>query len=223
MAYPIIITLDGNIGAGKSTLLDALRQKIPAVTVIPEPVADWLTLKNAEGESLLALFYKDTKRWAYTFQNCAILTRLLETQKIMNTWKHEEGKLPVIITERSVLTDRYVFADMLHKQGKMDDLEWTLYMKWYDNYAANLPIKGILYLTTPATISKDRIGIRGRTGEESIPLDYLQDLESQHNSWIRQSSLPCLQISTEGDIDAVVEKINTWIQTTILPTAVSYP
>ena len=216
MASPVIITLDGNIGAGKSTLLEAIRHKIPSVTVIPEPVADWLTLKNAEGESLLSLFYKDTPRWAYTFQNCAILTRLLETQKIRDTWKQEEGKLPVIITERSVLTDRYVFADMLHKQGKMDDLEWALYLKWYDNYAANLPIKGILYLTTPAKLSQERIGIRGRLGEESIPLDYLSALESQHESWIGQSPLPCLRISTEGDMDAVADTITSWIHHTIL-------
>ena len=98
----------------------------------------------------------------------------------------------------------------------MDDLEWSLYLKWYDNYAANLPIKGILYLTTPAKLSQERIGIRGRLGEESIPLDYLSALESQHESWIDQSPLPCLRISTEGDMDAVADTITTWIQNTIL-------
>jgi deoxyadenosine/deoxycytidine kinase len=211
MASPIIITLDGNIGAGKSTLLEAIRRSIPTVTVIPEPVADWLTLKNAEGESLLSLFYKDTKRWSYTFQNCAILTRLLETQKIIKNWT--PAKSPIIITERSVLTDRYVFADMLHKQGKMDDLEWALYLKWYDNYAAELPIKGILHLTTNAKLSQDRIGMRGRVGEESIPLDYLEDLEAQHNAWISKSPLPSLRINTDDGIESAVEKIQEWLST----------
>lgn len=216
MTTPIFISLDGNIGAGKSTLLEAIRQRMPSVTVIPEPVADWLTLKNAEGESLLSLFYKDTRRWAYTFQNCAILTRMLETQKILNTWKSEEGKLPVIITERSVLTDRYVFAEMLHKQGKMDDLEWSLYLKWYDNYAATLPIKGIIHLTTSALVSRERIGIRGRAGEESIPIEYLNDLEAQHIAWRENSPLPSLQISTHGDLNATLESIEQWIRAVIL-------
>lgn len=216
MTTPIFISLDGNIGAGKSTLLEAIRQRMPSVTVIPEPVADWLTLKNTEGESLLSLFYKDTRRWAYTFQNCAILTRMLETQKILNTWKSEEGKLPVIITERSVLTDRYVFAEMLHKQGKMDDLEWSLYLKWYDNYAATLPIKGIIHLTTSALVSQERIGIRGRAGEESIPIEYLNDLEAQHIAWRENSPLPSLQISTHGDLNKTLESIEQWIRTVIL-------
>jgi deoxyadenosine/deoxycytidine kinase len=35
---------------------------------VEEPVAEWLTLKNAEGKSLLALFYEDKRRWAYSFQ-----------------------------------------------------------------------------------------------------------------------------------------------------------
>jgi len=216
MQSPIFISLDGNIGAGKSTLLEAIRQRMPSVTVIPEPVADWLTLKNAEGESLLSLFYKDTQRWAYTFQNCAILTRLLEAQKIMNTWKPEEGKLPVIITERSVLTDRYVFAEMLHKQGKMDDLEWSLYLKWYENFAANLPIKGIIHLTTSAQVSKERIGMRGREGEDSIPLSYLKDLDAQHIQWCSNTTLPTLLISTEGNLDATLKDIENWIRKVIL-------
>ena len=53
---PIIITLDGNIGAGKSTLLEAIKTYIPSVTVIPEPVGEWLTMTNQHGESLLKLF-----------------------------------------------------------------------------------------------------------------------------------------------------------------------
>ena len=62
MSSPILITLDGNIGAGKSTLLDAIKKQLPHVTVIPEPVGEWLQMKNEHGESLLSLFYKDTRR-----------------------------------------------------------------------------------------------------------------------------------------------------------------
>ena len=92
-ATPIIITLDGNIGAGKSTLLDAIATKLSYVTVVPEPVGDWLNLKNEAGESLLSLFYKDTERWCYTFQNCALLTRLIDTERIVKEWrkKHIES------------------------------------------------------------------------------------------------------------------------------------
>jgi deoxyadenosine/deoxycytidine kinase len=133
MSSPIIITLDGNIGAGKSTLLEAIRTNVPSVTVIPEPVGEWLTMTNEKGESLLSLFYADKRRWAYTFQNCAILTRLMDTMKILKEYEADTSKPRIIITERSVLTDRYVFAEMLHKQGIIEQLEWNLYLKWLNN------------------------------------------------------------------------------------------
>lgn len=211
---PILISLDGNIGAGKSTLLEAIQKKLPQITVVQEPVADWVTLKNKEGKNLLELFYADIPRWGYTFQNCAILTRLMHTMEILQSWKPEAGKLPVIITERSVLTDRYVFAEMLHREGKIDDLEWSLYLKWFNYFAANLPVKGVIHLTTSATTSKERIAIRGRSGEEKIPIEYLESLHSQHNHWIENLQLPVLDVSTEAGVsqDETLEKIRTWVE-----------
>ncbi len=209
---PILISLDGNIGAGKSTLLEALRTQCPEITVVQEPVADWVTLKNQHGKNLLELFYEDTARYCYTFQNCALLTRLLDTERILREWKPAEGKLPVVVTERSVLTDRYVFAEMLHREGKMDDLEWALYLKWFEHYAANLPVRGIIHLTTSAETSKCRIATRGRSGEEKIPIEYLESLANQHDSWIASAHLPVLNVSTEGhSIEEAVERIKTWI------------
>jgi hypothetical protein len=99
----IVISLDGNIGAGKSTLLEAVRSALPDVEVVVEPVAEWETLKTDDGKSLLQHFYEDKQRWSYTFQNCAILTRLTAIRKSIR-----ETKKKVIITERSLLTDRYV-------------------------------------------------------------------------------------------------------------------
>lgn len=65
----------GNIGAGKSYLLSKLRKAHPEWCFIDEPVEFWESLKNNENESLLEVFYKDQRRWSYTFQNCALLSR----------------------------------------------------------------------------------------------------------------------------------------------------
>ena len=216
MSFPILITLDGNIGAGKSTLLEAIGRELKdVVTVVQEPVGMWMNMKNAEGKSLLELFYSDIPRWAYTFQNCAILTRLLETQKILKSFAAGEIKTPVIITERSVLTDRHVFAQMLKSQRKLDDLEWQLYMKWFDAFAAEMPYKGIIHLTTSASTSKTRIGIRQRAGEEGIPMEYLNDLDAAHHSWMDSADLPVLQISSEpgADLESLTAQIREWLVT----------
>ena len=195
VAYPIVISLDGNIGAGKSTFLAALATAMPEADIVQEPVGEWMTLKNAEGKSLLELFYEDKRRWAYTFQNCAILTRLRTIRDAIATTKKR-----IVITERSVLTDRYVFAEMLRTSGDIDELEWALYMKWYDAFAADLPIRGIVYLTTGVGTSAGRIVARGRHGEEHIPLDYLSALDDQHHKWLATTDRPVVQISTEPGV-----------------------
>jgi deoxyadenosine/deoxycytidine kinase len=193
----MVISLDGNIGAGKSTLLEAIRVAMPEVEVVVEPVGEWTRLRSAEGKSLLELFYEDKRRWAYTFQNCAILTRLRSLKSVLRTTPKK-----IVITERSVLTDRFVFAEMLRASGDLDDIEWSLYNQWFDTYASysEAPVDRIIYLTTGVGTSADRITARGREGEGAIPKEYLTALEAQHETWLGSTDLPVLRLSTEADV-----------------------
>lgn len=193
---PRIISLDGNIGAGKSTLLQKLGTAFPYIKVVPEPVDTWTRLKNMDGRNLLELFYEDKRRWAYTFQNAAILSRL----KMLKEAVKEALPGQIIITERSVLTDRFVFAQMLKNKGEIDPLEWDLYEMWYNTFATELPMAGIIYITTGVATSAERIRLRGRGGEEGIPDAYLTDLADQHDLWLSETELPVLRISTETSI-----------------------
>jgi deoxyadenosine/deoxycytidine kinase len=208
---PIIISLDGNIGAGKSTLLNELRNRIKNIHYVDEPVGQWTALKNSEGKNLLELFYEDKKRWAYTFQNCAILTRLKNIKDALNNIKNSSQDIDILLTERSVLTDRYVFAEMLRDSGDIDPLEWDLYETWFNTFANELPIKGILYLSTSPETSKKRIGIRNRHGEENIDIEYLNSLDIQHKKWVSNTDIPSLIISTEEGV-SLDENINRIIE-----------
>lgn len=201
---PIIISLDGNIGAGKSTLLSEIRNRLHDVHIVDEPVGQWTSLKNAEGKNLLELFYEDKKRWAYTFQNCAILTRLKNIQDAVENLDSTVKEPQVIITERSVLTDKHVFAEMLYDAGDIDPLEWELYESWFNIFGKKFPVKGIIYISTSANTSKDRIQIRNRLGEDKIGIDYLDSLDNQHKKWIGSTNIPVLTLSTE--VGVPVEK-----------------
>ena len=210
----IIISLDGNIGAGKSTLLAEIRKSIPDLRVVDEPVGQWTALKNGTGKNLLELFYEDKKRWAYTFQNCAILTRLKNIKEAVEDLD-TNGKGPqVILTERSVLTDKYVFAQMLRDSGDMDDLEWELYDSWFSIFSKQHQVNGIIYLSTSSTTSKERIHIRNRQGEDRIHLDYLDALDRQHKQWIESTDIPVLTLSTEpgASLENNIQNIRDFIQ-----------
>lgn len=208
--YPVVISLDGNIGAGKSTLLEEVRKAMPEVEVVVEPVGEWLTLKDDDGKSLLELFYQDKRRWAYTFQNLTILSRLKAIRDVLRSTKKS-----IIIMERSVLTDRYVFAEMLKDDGLIDELEYQLYLKWFEQFASELPLKGMIHVTTGIKLATSRISKRGREGEENIPTDYLSKLEEQHDKWLSSTTLPVLRVCTDDDVDPEINiaEIRSWIAT----------
>jgi deoxyadenosine/deoxycytidine kinase len=210
----LIISLDGNIGAGKSTLLAEIRRSIPELCVVDEPVGQWTSLHHSNGKNLLELFYEDKKRWAYTFQNCAILTRLKNIQDAVENLDKTSSETHIILTERSVLTDKYVFAEMLKDAGEIDPLEWELYDSWFNIFNRQHQVNGIIYLSTSASTSKDRIHIRGRQGEDRIGLEYLDALDAQHKKWIDNTDLPVLTLSTEigVPVERNIEKIKEFIQ-----------
>ena len=209
----IIISLDGNIGAGKSTLLQEIRNKLHDVHIVDEPVGQWTSLKNAKGKSLLELFYEDKNRWSYTFQNCALLTRLKNIQKAVENIDTTISSPQVIITERSVLTDKHVFAEMLYDAGNIDPLEWELYESWFNVFGKKYPVRAIIYVSTSSGTSKERINTRNRTGEESIDLEYLDALDRQHKKWIKNTNIPVLTLSTEADtpVEENIERIRLFV------------
>jgi deoxyadenosine/deoxycytidine kinase len=210
----IIISLDGNIGSGKSTLLAEIRNKLHDVHIVDEPVGQWTALKNAEGKNLLELFYEDKKRWAYTFQNCAILTRLKNIQDAVENLDSTMKGPHVIITERSVMTDRHVFAEMLYNSGEIDPLEWELYESWFNIFGKKYPVRAIIYISTSSDTSKERITVRNRHGEENIGIDYLNTLDKQHRKWINNTNIPVLTLSTEigVPVEENIEKIKSFIE-----------
>lgn len=206
---PILISIEGNIGAGKSTILKALKEKHPEWTFIDEPVDTWTSLKNEKGESLLELFYHDQRRWAYTFQNCAVLSRYQLIEGAIATTqatKQYPGK-HIYLTERSLETDYNVFAKMLHDDGKIDALEFSLYEKWYrELQKKSTPLHSIVLVNTIPTTCVERIKGRHREGEEGIPLAYLENLNAYQNKWLDNIHIPVLKTASVEEIEEFVEK-----------------
>ena len=87
-----LVLIIGPSGSGKTTLLHAIEnyindKKIIDIQVVYEPVKIWREI------GLLDSFYRDPKRWSYTFQNIAFITKMMELDKlkddIKNTWIKE--------------------------------------------------------------------------------------------------------------------------------------
>lgn len=204
----IVITIEGPIGVGKSTFCDILCKNWDDCEIVPEPVELWKELKNTDGKNILDTFYTDIKRYAYTFQNVACITRMM---KIEQTFKKSSKKY--IFLDRSLATDKNVFEKMLYDSGMINELEHQAYNLWYDFYWQHVrdinKTKTIhIYLKCDANICKERIKKRGREEEVGITLEYLQDLNKYHDAWLidGSDSLNTIIIDCNEDFESNPEK-----------------
>lgn len=174
-----IFVLEGNIGAGKSTLLGILGKEL-SVDVRFEPTDKWQSIGS--GENLLDLFYKDTPRWAYTFQSYAFISRIQMQMKDVAA----QSQHAVQIFERSVFCDRFCFAKNCYESGLMSKLEWDIYQEWFSWLVGSYVTKpdGFIYLKTSPEKSYERLAKRNRSEESAIPLDYLKSLHGKHEDWL---------------------------------------
>lgn len=169
--------LEGNIGVGKSTFLNKIKENIPKLEVLTEPVNNWAN--QIFGQSLLENFYKDSSRWAYTLENLAMLHRVkdhIEIQKKNN---------PNILMERSIYSGHYCFTKNSYQNGYLNEIEWKIYNKWADYLLKSCnPPKGFIYLKASPEICMKRIKKRNRISEKKITLAYIRQIDEWHEKFL---------------------------------------
>jgi deoxyadenosine/deoxycytidine kinase len=210
-----IISIEGNIGAGKSTIVNELKKfynndcllheplngdsRLKKIIFLQEPVDEWKTIKDEDGNDILTRFYANSKDFSFAFQMMAYISRLALLRKTI-----KENPNSIIITERCLYTDRHVFAQMLFNSKQMSLIEYSIYLKWWDEF--NIPIHGIVYLKTTPDISHQRVVSRNREGE-NIPINYLIDCHIHHDEYISLMKNPILEI----DVNNNISNINEWL------------
>lgn len=208
MATPIILSIEGNIGSGKSTLLTKLQEVYGIDTTIcflQEPVNIWDTIKDEQGVSILEKYYSDQKRYAFSFQMMAYISRIsLMREALKKNYK-------VIIIERSVYTDSAVFAKMLFDNKKIEEIEYKIYLKWVNEFISEFPPVKFIYLRAEPDVSFQRILQRGRQGE-TIPLEYLENCHKYHDEWLlNKNTIPLLVLNANMDINKDNQSLALWI------------
>lgn len=191
MASLRIVSIEGNIGSGKSTLMSALRSWAQGegsgdeigrrLVFLNEPVDAWQEVCDRDGDSILAKFYRDPCKYAFPFQMMAYITRLVMLKEVM-----EANPDMVVVCERSIFTDRNVFASMLHDDGHIEDVNFLIYTKWFDAFSAALKLEdmSIVYVDTSPTVCMSRVLQRARPGEV-LSLAYLQKCDEYHRKWLQ--------------------------------------
>ena len=206
----IIVSIEGNIGSGKTTLLSNLHNAFPDKNIlfVKEPVNVWEEIKDSQGKTMLEKFYADQQKYAFSFQIMAFISRIsLLKQSI------RENPGSVIITERSLHTDKMVFAQMLFDSGLIEDVNYQIYLKWFDEFSRECPLNRVIYVKTDPNICIQRIAKRSRAGESVIPIDYLRECHAYHEKMMEAlSAIPQLILDGNVDIYENGDELQSWIQ-----------
>lgn len=189
---PFII-LSGNIGAGKTTLTHKIGQELGL----------WSHFESVNNNPYLEDFYKDMPRWSFPLQVYFLNHRFKTHRSIISMTAGA-------IQDRSIYEDANIFALALKQQGQMSERDYDTYLALYRSMTQFLrPPHLMIYLKRSVDGLMERIALRGREYEKSIPREYLKHLGILYDQWVESYDFgPKLIIETDGK--DFLENKNDW-------------
>ena len=161
-----IVSIDGNIAAGKTTILQEIEKQ--GYPVFYEPFEDNIYLED---------FYREQGEYATRVQQYFLTLRRNQFLAAQHSFCDPDR---IVFIERSIFTDKYIFANMLYQEDKISEQDWKAYIFHFETLKHNKPDFAIV-LNVRADICLERIKDRSRDMESSIPIDYLQKVDSYYN------------------------------------------
>ncbi|TAG29142.1 MAG: deoxynucleoside kinase [Sphingobacteriia bacterium] len=174
------ITVEGNIGAGKTTLTQLLAQKLNART----------TLEAFADNPFLSKFYENPNQYAFPLELFFMAERYKQLKEICHT---KELFQPVTISD-------YLFTKcLLFAKVNLPEEEFRLYQKLFDIMHHQLVFPDILiYLHAPVQKLQQNIKKRNRPYEQSIPDEYLFNIQETYTSYIKQHHIKTIFIDASN-------------------------
>ena len=176
------VAIAGNIGVGKSTLTGLLSQRL-----------GWEPFYEAVADNpYLADFYQDMPRFAFHSQIFFLSRRLRHHRRLLDF----PGS---VIQDRSVYEDAEIFARALFEQGHIVPRDYHTYRELYEVLCQFLPPPDlVVYLRASVPTLLRRIASRGRTFEQGITPQYLEQLNDFYATWMQDFAL-CPVLTVPAD------------------------
>lgn len=193
-----MITIAGNIGAGKTSLATALATEIDA----------YCALERFADNPFLPLVYQEPARWGMHSQ----LWFLLNFTQTGQDLKDQPG---IIIQDRALPESFEVFTRFYHDQGHMTDEEFHLLEAVYNQSKSRIRQPDLMvFLDTPAELCHERLISRGRSAEQQISIEFLQELDRRLHLFVESWPGATIRISGRPDLrqqkhlSDVVDRLN---------------
>ena len=181
------IAIEGNIGAGKTTLCKLLAKDF-----------NWrLILEQFSDNPFLPMFYKDPERHAFTVELFFMSERF---QQLSGDMVQKD------LFQQNTISDYFFMKTLLFANKTLNGEEYRLFQRLFDILSANFPKPELLvYLHRPIPTLLRNIEKRGRSYEQEIETEYLQNIQDAYFNYFKvEKSYPILLIEV-NDYDFINE------------------
>lgn len=154
----MFICIEGNIGSGKSTLAKALARKLKA-NYLPE---------QFEENTLLPLFYKDRKTYAFPTE----YSFLIDRQKQLATY------FSALKKNTRTVSDFHFDKCLCFAKVNLSAKDYSFFKKHFKPLQQTIPTPDlVVYLNTSTELAAKNIAKRGREIEKELKTNYLEQLK----------------------------------------------
>ena len=168
MRYKFVV-IEGNIGAGKTTL----------ATMLAKDYNARLVLENFKENPFLPKFYKDPEKHAFPLELFFMAERYHQLKK----QKEQDLFQPISIA------DYFFVKSKLFAQNNLQKDEQQLFNRLFNIMYSSLPKPDLLvYLYADVSRLQLNIKKRGRSFEQKITNEYLQNIQDRYLDYLRKQT-----------------------------------
>jgi len=161
------IAIEGNIGAGKSTLAQLLAHHYHAR----------LLLEEFADNTFLPKFYKEKERYAFPLELSFLADRYKQMKKQL---------LQQELFNEKIISDYVFIKSKLFARLNLPADEYELFQNLYNIADVNLPKPDLLiFLYCPIEKLQQNIQKRGRSYEQDIPKNYLENVQHIYDEYLK--------------------------------------
>ncbi|WP_153733576.1 deoxynucleoside kinase [Sporosarcina obsidiansis] len=201
------IAIEGPIGVGKTTLTTAIAKAY-----------SYQKLQEISSENpFLDQFYQDREKWSFQTEMFFLCNRYEQLKQI--DAKYISAGTPIV-------ADYHIFKNMLFAERTLNPFDFRKYKEIYRILIEGLPMPNIvisLSATLPTLLQ--RIDERGRSYEDKMDRDYLQQLSDDYRTYIPKfekahPDIPVLHINgdemdfvrNEKDMETILDRVDAAVQ-----------
>ena len=179
------IAIAGNIGSGKTTL----------TTMLAKHYGWEAKFEAVDYNPYLDDYYKDIPRWSFCLEVYFLKQRFRDLLEISQETK-------TIIQDRSIYEGVYVFTANNKEMGNLSSRDFETYMELFELMTQVVKYPDLMiYLKSTVPHLVKNIQKRGRDYEQTMPLEYLDNLNKRYDQFIFEKYKGKVLVIDVDDID----------------------